>query len=948
MPDSPRPKYVPVVGSRLKRVLAVVLALFALLVVNSVYLVGITIAEWATGRTYQDWFYLINFLIHLGLGFALILPVIIFGIFHIKNSRNRPNKRAIRVGYALFVTAILLLVTGVLLTRMEIFGFTIDLAKAPAARSIAYWTHIITPLVAMWLFVLHRLAGRRIKWKVGLTWAGVAAAFAAIMLILQTQDPRQWDVAGNPKGDAYFFPALSRTVTGDFIRDDVLRMDHYCVECHADVHARWEHSAHRISSFNNPAYVASVRGTRQAMFERDGNVQGARFCAGCHDPVPFFAGEFDKPHFDDPDYDLASDKNANAGITCTACHAITNINTNRGNGDYTIDEPQHYPFTFSENPALKWINRQLVKAKPAFHKKTFLKPLHQSTEFCGTCHKVHLPPELNAYKWLRGQNHQDPFRLSGVSGSGVTSFYYPPKAEENCNNCHMPTLASDDFGAKVLDDSGELKVHDHLFPSANTAIAYFKDSPDWVNEAHQQFNEGVMRVDIFALKPGERIDADPVAPLRPESPELVPGETYLVDVVVRTVKMGHIFTQGTADSNQPWLDVTVTDGDGRVIGRSGGMDHERTIDPWSHFLNAFVLDREGNRINRRNAEDIFIPLYSNQIPPGAADVVHYKLNVPDNAAGPITFDVKLRYRKFDTEYMKFFQGDAFVTNDLPILELAQDTMKFPVAGSGTATPENPERDIPEWQRWNDYGIALLRKGERGELRQAAQAFERVEELGRPDGPLNLARVYLKEGRVTTDAPEALRRARDFNPPPYEWSLLYWSGQVNKQNAALDDAISSFEQMIEGGFEQARGKGFDFSKNEDLRVDLADTLFQRARQERGDERRENRRAFLQRAVDHLTVALEYDSELASAHYLLYQIYTDMGESQLAQDHQALHEKYKIDDNARDRAVAVARQQYPAANKAAEAVVIYDLQRPGAFELAGPDTPDTISSSEGGTP
>ncbi len=112
-------------------------------------------------------------------------------------------------------------------------------------------------------------------------------------------------------------------------------------------------------------------------------------------------------------------------MTCTVCHSISHINTVRGNADYTIDEPVHYPFTFSENPFLKWINRQLVKAKPEFHKATFLKPLHRSAEFCGTCHKVHLPPELNDYKWLRGQNHYDSFLLSGVSGHGVASFYYP-------------------------------------------------------------------------------------------------------------------------------------------------------------------------------------------------------------------------------------------------------------------------------------------------------------------------------------------------------------------------------------------------------------------------------------------------------------------------------------------------------------------------------------------
>ena len=40
---------------------------------------------------------------------------------------------------------------------------------------------------------------------------------------------------------------------------------------------------------------------------------------------------------------------------------------------------------------------------------------------------------------------------------------------------------------------------------------------------------------------------------------------------------------------------------------------------------------------------------------------------------------------------------------------------------------------------------------------------------------------------------------------------------------------------------------------------------------------------------------------------------------------MHLKFKVDDNARDNAVAAARQRYPAANHASKDVVIYDLQR-----------------------
>ena len=106
--------------------------------------------------------------------------------------------------------------------------------------------------------------------------------------------------------------------------------------------------------------------------QRDGTPRASRWCAGCHDPVPFFSGAFDDPNFDD-----VNDPTAKAGITCTACHAITNVNSTIGNADYTIEEPLHYPFAYSDNPFLQWINNQVVKAKPDFHKKTFLKPFHQ-------------------------------------------------------------------------------------------------------------------------------------------------------------------------------------------------------------------------------------------------------------------------------------------------------------------------------------------------------------------------------------------------------------------------------------------------------------------------------------------------------------------------------------------------------------------------------------------
>ncbi len=926
-----RRRYRPAIGPRLKPLLWVVFGLFALLAVNSFYLSGVRVAEAATGETYQNWFYISMFLLHLAVGALFVLPVIWFGLAHMRNARNRPNRRAVKVGYALFGTALVLLFSGIVLTRIE----GVITVNDPTVRGVAYWLHVLAPLVAVWLFVLHRLAGKRINWRIGGRVAAAAVVLVGVALVLQFQDPRAWNVEGPASGEQYFFPSLARTASGGFIPEHALSNDAYCVECHEDIHGRWAYSAHRFSSFNNPAYSFSVQQTRDKAYERSGDVQASRFCAGCHDPVVFFSGAFDDPEFD------VDQPSAHAGITCTSCHAITHINSPRGNADYTIEEPQHYPFAFSDSGVLRFVNHQLVKAKPELHKRTFLKPLHETSEFCGACHKVHLPEELNHYKFLRGQNHYDSHLLSGVSGHGVASFYYPPKAEPNCNGCHMELLPSEDFGSQRYPESEQpdvTQVHDHLFPSANTGIPHLLDFPDWVIEAHREFNEGVVDVDIFGVKPGGTIEDELIAPLRPEVPALEPGEDYLLEVVVRTLGLGHHLTQGTADSNQLWLDVEVRDERGNLVGRSGGLGEGNRVDPWSHFINVYMLDRGGARIDRRNAEDIFVPLYDHQIPPGAGDVVHYRLEVPPaGAAAAMTVEAALRYRKFDTTYLRHIYGPE-TANELPILDLARDSVTFQVgaaAAAGSAaeslSPVPREPGKPLWQRWNDYGIGLLRKGGtgRGELRQAIEAFTRVEELGRPDGPLNLARVYLAQGTVRDDAIAALERAAAFDPPAPSWSVAWFSGLVNLQNGAVDEAISNFRSILEADSEEMRRRGFDFSRDVRLHNELGLALFERAKRERGPARAEARAERLHEARESFERALAIDPENVTAHYNLGLIHAQLGDSDSAVLHRELHARYKPDDNARDRAIAIARRADPAADHAAEAIVIYDLHRPERF-------------------
>src|SRR5437016_6093441 len=226
-----RRRYVRAVGPRLRVVLLLIFGLVALLAANSVYLSAITFLEWLKSdpnQTYQNWFYMVMFGAHLGLGLLLVLPVVVFGLIHMKNAHDRPNRRAVKVGYLLFATSLVVLVTGLLLTRIDIFQFKNIGLKNPQARSIAYWAHGITPILAVWLYILHRLAGPRIKWQVGLRWGAAMGVGVVAMVVLHSAHPRKNQV-GSIEGKKYFLPSMAQTASGNFIPARTLMMDSYCL-----------------------------------------------------------------------------------------------------------------------------------------------------------------------------------------------------------------------------------------------------------------------------------------------------------------------------------------------------------------------------------------------------------------------------------------------------------------------------------------------------------------------------------------------------------------------------------------------------------------------------------------------------------------------------------------------------------------------------------------------
>jgi len=470
-----------------------------------------------------------------------------------------------------------------------------------------------------------------------------------------------------------FFPSSANTTSGETIPSNFFMTSETCKRCHADIYEQWNSSMHHFSSFNNQWYRKSIEYMQDVV-----GTKPSKWCAGCHDHAVFFNGRFDTPikqQINTPE--------AQAGLACTSCHSIVQVNDSVGNGGFVIEYPALHDMAASKNKFLQWAHDFLVEVDPEPHKKVFMKPFHRQdvAEMCSSCHKVHLDVPVNAYRWMRGFNDYDNWQASGVSGQGARSFYYP-KESQKCVDCHMPLVDSKDFG------NVNGKVHSHRFPAANTAVPF-------ANQDHKQLQTVIdflrnkhVTVDIFALsagksargsgesvvvKPSDSLQlsssfavgeesesfgagagafsappAEIVAPLDRTSAVVRRGDSVRIDVVARTRTVGHFFPGGTVDAFDVWLELQAIDNKGKIVFWSGQAQDsgKGPVEPGAHMYRSYLLDEHGNPINKRNAWAARSVLYVRLIPPGAADTVHFRLRLPETAGDRIVLKAKLNYRKF--------------------------------------------------------------------------------------------------------------------------------------------------------------------------------------------------------------------------------------------------------------------------------------------------------------
>ena len=725
-----------------------------------------------------------------------------------------------------------------------------------------------------------------------------------------------------------FFPSSSDTNVRGIIPANFFMTSESCGRCHQDIYKEWNSSAHHFSSFNNQWYRKSVEYMQDVV-----GTQPSKWCAGCHDHAVFFNGRFERPI-----KEQINTPEAQAGLGCTSCHSITHVGSTMGQGDFEIEYPPMHDLAASENKVLRFLHDRLTLIDPEPHRRVFLKPFHreQTPEFCSSCHKVHLDVPVNAYRWFRGFNDYDNWQASGVSGEGARSFYYPAKPQK-CADCHMPLVPSRDPAAK------DGKIKSHRFAAANTALPFVNKDAAQLKAVQDFLRDGQVSIDIFGIVRAETPAANPpVASGKQTEPRtastfavgeesssfgapqnyltaaaevIAPldklagggavvrrGESVRLEVVVRTRKVGHFFPGGTVDAFDVWVELEATDDKGQTLLHSGSMaDGGRgPVEPGAHFYRSLLLDEHGNQINKRNAWAARSVAYVRLIPPGAADTIHYRLQVPQDAGSRIHLKARLNYRKFawwntqwafagirDPQQKNFslapghddgrwvFEGSTADVSgqvkaipDIPTTVMAESQATLRVIDASAPLPPTPPVMNPQVrERWNDYGIGLLLQGD---IRGAEAAFLNVTRMDPQyaDGWVNVARARIQEGNMTA-AEDVLRKALEIDPGLAK--THFFLGSALKSLGRYDDALGHLR-------EAAR----QYPRDRVVRNQLGRVLFLK-------------RQFAE-AVGEFKQVLAIDPEDLQAHYNLMLCYQGIGDAAGAERERKLYTRFKADESS----------------------------------------------------
>ncbi len=567
-----------------------------------------------------------------------------------------------------------------------------------------------------------------------------------------------------------FSPGNATTTTGTFIPGDMFVSSKRCGTCHTDAHAQWRQSAHG-NAFREPFYQKNVKD-----LQTQKGIEYTRHCESCHNPAALFSGALTKNTkvkrpFDDD------------GVSCIACHSIQAAN-GRGIGGYVMGEPALLVKEDGTRLLAGVTDQQILNDVPD-HRRAMMRPLLKTPEFCGSCHKSQVPHELNDYKFLRAFMVADELQMSSFSKESPHPFYVRDK--ETCNTCHMKKEPAPLFDVSAKQG----KLTSHRWASANTAIPTYYKWPDQLDAVTRFLEDDKLGADIFAIrrKATGRTE-ELIAPLNRSGFVINPGDRITADVVIANKNIGHSFPPELRDFYEAFVEFIVSDASGNPIFRSGFLKPNGYLEESAHNYKTYLVKSDGTYNDKHHIWRTRVFAQNNQINSGRSDLARYQFVVPANAVGALHLTARVRYRRFTRVFSDYVLGKSV---DYPIVTMATTEYVLRVGANGPLPPNpNDKTTIPDWRRWNNYGIALF---DQRQYDLAIQAFTRAAELDEKYRPMALvnramAHIELEQYDAAAVLLDGVVKAN-----PSNMRALFQQARIFIKRGQLDQAESNIRQVV---------------------------------------------------------------------------------------------------------------------------------------------------------
>lgn len=653
--------------------------------------------------------------------------------------------------------------------------------------------------------------------------------------------------------DKPFSPSNATTFNGKFIKGEDFISAARCATCHTDTHPQWRESAH-ANSFREPFYQKNVTDLIEQR-----NIAFTRHCESCHNPPALFSGALtDKPQFKDRPFD-------EDGVSCIVCHSIEAVN-GQGIGGYTMGQPAL--LQKEDGTKLTEASDQEILNDVPSHKRAVMRDLLKKPEFCASCHKSQVPHELNDYKFLRAFAVGDELQMSSFSKESPHPFYVRNK--ENCNTCHMTDVPTKYFDVSAKDGV----IASHRWAASNTAIPTFYGYKEQLEEVTKFLKDDKLGVDIFALhiqnegKQKEKL----IAPINRKDFKIKENDTITADVIVTNKNIGHSFPPELRDFYEAYVEFTVADESGKTLYKSGFIKPAGELDESAHAYKTHLVKADGSYNNLHFIWQTKVVAYNLAIQSGRSDLARYKFTVPNNIGGQIKLTAKLQYRRFTRVFSDYALGKSV---DYPIVEMAKSERILLVGETNKAQTVDPKA-VPDWRRWNNYGISLL---DQRQFPQAADAFDEVIDADvkdyQPFALTNKALALMEMGGWR-EADKLIRNALKIDANNYR--AVYQSGRIDRVQSRLDEAEANFKKVLEK-YPKDR---LTLQQLGELAKIKSDTVAP-----------EDRKNQLQIARNFYEQVLAIDPEDVSSHYNLIIIYQKLGMREESKKEAAIFKDLKDD-------------------------------------------------------